>query len=46
MFTIQFVTDTVIPDTTVVLRTSVDNWVDRGGALALRLANHLNASSA
>ena len=31
MFTIQFVTDTVIPDTTVVLRTSVDNWVDRGG---------------
>jgi hypothetical protein len=31
MFTVQFVTDTVIPDTTVVLRTSVDNWVDRGG---------------
>ena len=31
MFTIQFVTNTVIPDTTVVLRTSVDNWVDRGG---------------
>lgn len=31
MFTIKFVTDTVIPDITVVLRTSVDNWVDRGG---------------
>lgn len=31
MFTIKFVTDTVIPDTKVVLRTPVDNWVDRGG---------------
>ncbi|MBV9143251.1 MAG: GMC family oxidoreductase [Pseudonocardiales bacterium] len=30
MFTIKFVTDTIIPDTTVVLRTSGDNWlVDR-----------------
>jgi len=31
VFTIRFVTDTVIPDTTVVLRTSVDNWTDRAG---------------
>jgi hypothetical protein len=31
VFTVKFVTDTVIPDTTVVLRTSVDNWTDRAG---------------
>jgi len=31
VFTIRFVTDTVIPDTDVVLRTSVDNWTDRAG---------------
>ena len=31
MFTIRFVTDTVIPDTDVVLRISVDNWTDRAG---------------
>src|SRR5262245_11219894 len=28
VFAVKFVTDTVIPDTTVVLRTSVDNWTD------------------
>jgi len=31
VFTIRFVTDTVIPDTNVVFRTSVDNWADRAG---------------
>ena len=31
MFVIKFVTDNIVPDTEVVLRTSVDNWVNRGG---------------
>jgi len=34
VFTIRFVTDTVIPDTDVVLRISVDNWTDRAGEYA------------
>ncbi|KAF2453817.1 hypothetical protein BDY21DRAFT_119735 [Lineolata rhizophorae] len=31
MFIIKFTTDTVTPNTRVVLRTSVDGWVNRGG---------------
>jgi hypothetical protein len=31
VFRIRLVTDTVIPDTDVVLRISVDNWTDRVG---------------
>jgi choline dehydrogenase-like flavoprotein len=31
MFTISFVTDTVVPDAVVVLRTSADGWADRPG---------------
>jgi hypothetical protein len=31
MFTISFVTDTVVPENVVVLRTAADGWADRAG---------------
>jgi choline dehydrogenase-like flavoprotein len=31
MFTVRYVTDTIVPDLEVLLRTSVDGWVDRAG---------------
>lgn len=31
MFTISFITDTVVPEDVVVLRTAPGGWADRGG---------------
>jgi hypothetical protein len=31
MFFIRYITDTIVPETEVVLRTSVDGWMGRGG---------------